>query len=291
MTRNPVSHCPRRGFTLIELLMVIAIIALLVSILMPSLTSAREQARVAKCLANLRSQMQFTLMYQESDSRRLIQWYRYSDANDTPPIGAIPGYGVTLFTPSVFGGFKAPIGLNDGYTSDAEVYPAEVRPLNALVDPMAQDRAIIDLYKCPSDKSYTPTVIGNVPPAFDDEQNVTAWEGNGTSYNLNSRYLQGYTWPPGNWDVADAPKYARRIAPHLVGGKASRFITWMEQRFHTLTYRGGPNHAESQATPQRRGWHRQFSKHSGAFHDGHAEYRYFDTRLSISDTWTTWEPK
>lgn len=282
--RSPCS----RGFTLIELLMVIAIIALLISILMPSLTSAREQGRVAKCLANLRSTMQFTLMYQESDSRRLIQWYRYSD---TPPTGAIPGYGVTLYTPSVFGGFQAPVGLNDGYTSDAEVYPAQVRPLNAIVDPLAQDRAIIDLYKCPSDKSYTPTVIGDVPPDFDDEQSVTAWQGNGTSYNLNSRYLQGYTWPPGNWDVQNAPKYALRIAPHLVGGKAARFLTWMEQRFHTLTYRGGPTLAESQATPQRLGWHRMFSKHAGAFHDGHAEYKYFDTRVSIGDGWTTWEPK
>ena len=73
----------RHAFTLVELLVVIGIIALLISILLPSLGRAREAANTVKCLSNLRQA-----------SMALQNWF--ADKKGEPlPTGA---GGMTIFT-------------------------------------------------------------------------------------------------------------------------------------------------------------------------------------------------
>lgn len=65
----------RRGFTLIELLMVIAIIAILMAILMPTLQLAKEQGKEMACRANLRQYGLAQAMYLDDyDDRYPYAW-------------------------------------------------------------------------------------------------------------------------------------------------------------------------------------------------------------------------
>jgi prepilin-type N-terminal cleavage/methylation domain-containing protein/prepilin-type processing-associated H-X9-DG protein len=68
----------RRGFTLIELLVVIAIIAILAAILFPVFAQAREKARGATCLSNMRNIGSAVMLYVQDHDEFLPYGYAYT---------------------------------------------------------------------------------------------------------------------------------------------------------------------------------------------------------------------
>ena len=95
-TRRPAQAAARviaPGFTLIEVLVVVAILALLITILLPSLKRARDQAKISACLANLHDLGTAQLMYAQTNR----DWFVPTPYIGTTD-GSFPGGDDNMFT-------------------------------------------------------------------------------------------------------------------------------------------------------------------------------------------------
>src|SRR5690242_10591699 len=76
----------RRGFTLVELLVVIGIIAVLISILLPALNKARQQANEVKCESNMKQIFTCVAMY-VAENKNYMPYPNWQGDVNTPGNG------------------------------------------------------------------------------------------------------------------------------------------------------------------------------------------------------------
>src|SRR5436305_13476776 len=79
------------GFTLVELLVVIGIIALLISILLPSLSKARESSKRIACMSNLRQLGQAMVMYTTANKGNFPRSAPYTNIKSYDWVSWLPG--------------------------------------------------------------------------------------------------------------------------------------------------------------------------------------------------------
>lgn len=206
-------HRRAAGFTLIELLVVVAIIALLISILLPALQRAREQGRITVCIANLRTIGQAANAYM-------------LDFDDLPWALPIPYYAdgrtwnAGAYTEFIWGGGmpdKRPIDWQATGESnrdspigcDVYRFPPRIRPMNSYLAPSVSwdtgrrdnDAGRLEFpmdlpgcFKCPSDSTVAVPTVGQQNRDLEGDLPFTTWSFWGSSYPIN------WYWPYYWWD-------------------------------------------------------------------------------------------
>ncbi|HVP09714.1 MAG TPA: type II secretion system protein [Phycisphaerae bacterium] len=270
-SRTENANC---GFTLIELLVAISVIAVLISILVPSLSRAREQGNKVVCMSNMKEIGNAIASYLTENNN--LPWTYVQPEGSDPKI--------TISSSYTWGGMMASRPFPGDETGDWAVVPPELRPLNRYIDPTARTRDAIKVVKCPGDRSaVSPDISDPDQRPLELEGLRSSWEAFGTSYSINWLFMEdpAITDP---FSIDRLMYYGKTFVQEAVGGSAAEMaVIWenqVDQLLNNATDTGGGRLGE--------GWHRTFSCHSFLFMDGHMEYGYFDTRFCRGPGWRIW---
>ena len=244
-----------KGFTLVELLVVVGVIAILVGLLLPALSKAKQAARFAVSMSNVR---QITVA--------AITYSNDQDDGMWPVIPAQRDGSVVSIDSWSFGGKSADRSYWEQFSGGYHVQPPYQRPLNQylypdipLRDPPG-GRLELRIYQCPADTvsyqrhwpGYTPTIS-----SYDDV---------GTSYHMNLRW----------WFAAKIENRTARV--HRDNGQLWDYTSkWFRYSFNKAPARfvwlyDQVMDVVAIAGEERPGFHGGVNMSVTAFMDGHAQY-------------------
>jgi prepilin-type N-terminal cleavage/methylation domain-containing protein len=187
------------GFTLVELLVVIGIIALLIALLLPTLTSAREAANRVKCAGNLRAMGQFIYLFAKDHKGRV------PESQDTPNSG-FGGWNPTwMYTKDYF-------VLVDQYGADQRLFICPSGPTAAIgpsAFPYGEGSEL-------AARTSLDTLPDNPQTVAEGEEDLSIyWMG--TDYVWMGRNIQEIK-PPGGSNPNGAPYEVTRLANNTFTG-------------------------------------------------------------------------
>jgi prepilin-type N-terminal cleavage/methylation domain-containing protein len=273
LRRTNVSSRPSRispriqiGFTLIELLVVVAIIAVLISILLPALGRAREQAKRTVCLSNHRQFGLAFIMYADDHNSSFPYhewWY-----NHAGPAGDPAAFGIQ--TSDV----KYPWLAQTGMPGDQGIIA--VRSLNLYLGKKRE------ISQCPADKGDASTQsVTNCYQAYGISYQIQLHEKSGGQTPFGVVPVTGLSrlYPDGSRKNSPIRTAARlgeaiRIKRSLNSSEAETYRGFWDQKI----IQGDFNwHGNRPITDERVLWHQPIAakgirQQNMLFGDGHGEF-------------------